>query len=662
MTLNDILKTSEGKHQLTLYKPVDEDWLTGRVFEKNGKPYVKCFASDKDRALKPEEAVRQLWIKKLIEEFHYPKDRLSIEHPINFGRETKKADIVVMDKDRPTVPYIIVEVKKTNLKDGKEQLKSYCNATGAPIAIWSNGEAYEFYHRKDPNYFDKLPDLPNANQRLSDVLNERFKLADLIEKDEEKSQTQSLRELIVEMEDEVLAHEGVDVFEEGFKLIFAKLYDESKSGENPRRFLEFRNTGTEAEVKARIQSLFEAAMAKWEKVFPDRSKIELTPSALSICVSYLENRRLLNSNLDLVDEAFEYLTSKKRRGEKGQYFTPRYVIDMCVKMLNPQEDETLIDTAAGSSGFTVHSIFHVWKEILADEGIDQSNLFTSEPKPARCYDFVRDKVFAIDFDPDTARVARCLNIVAGDGQTNVLRLNTLDYGQWDEVTNEDDWKDAYYEGFKRFRRLRKTNNGNGWKNFNFDILMANPPFAPDIDKPHILAKYELGQRGNGKLEKAVGKAILFLERNLEFLRPGGRMAIVLPQGLLNNVSDKRIREFVLEGCRVLAVVGLHPYTFKPHTGTKTSVLFVQKWNDDPKSGPLCPRKENYNIFFATQRKPGKDSSGEKLIAHKPDGTILRDSHGHWIVDHDLFNHDGLSEDGIAEAFIEFAKKEKLSFF
>jgi Type I restriction-modification system methyltransferase subunit len=136
------------------------------------------------------------------------------------------------------------------------------------------------------------------------------------------------------------------------------------------------------------------------------------------------------------------------------------------------------------------------------------------------------------------------------------------------------------------------------------------------------------------------------------------MAIVLPQGRFNNSSDKHIREFIAERCRILAVVGLHGNVFKPHTGTKTSVMFVQKWDDK-----LCPKKDDYPIFFATMQKPSKDKSGEKIYVKNPDtGKNLLDSHGHLIVDHDLYNHDGMTHDGIAEAFAEFAKKESLSFF
>ncbi len=143
----------------------------------------------------------------------------------------------------------------------------------------------------------------------------------------------------------------------------------------------------------------------------------------------------------------------------------------------------------------------------------------------------------------------------------------------------------------------------------------------------------------------------------DLLKAGGRMAIVLPQGRFNNSSDKYIRDYIAERCRILAVVGLHQNVFKPHTGTKTSVLFVQKWDEK-----LCPKKDDYNIFFATMQKPSKDNSGDKIYVKETDGALKLDSHGHLIVDHDLFNHEGLTQDGIAEAFAEFAKKEKLSFF
>jgi type I restriction enzyme M protein len=171
-------------------------------------------------------------VERLLNRYHYPRERLRFEHLVNFGREKKRANIVILDKDRVDTPYIIVEVKKPKLQDGKAQLRSYCNATGAPIAVWTNGQQISHYHRRDPNYFEDITDIPNADQTLADILNERFTLKDLILKDKLATEHKSLKDVILELEDEVLANAGVDVFEEVFKLIFTKLYDEFKSQED----------------------------------------------------------------------------------------------------------------------------------------------------------------------------------------------------------------------------------------------------------------------------------------------------------------------------------------------------------------------------------------------------------------------------------------------
>lgn len=660
MMLNELFKNTT--YDDTLFSDEAKRAVEARIFLKKVRdtelPYITCAIRNKDVKLTPEEAVRQLYLYKLLTDYNYPAARIQLEVPIHFGREIKRADIAIMDKDRPMVPYIIVELKKPKLTDGKEQLKSYCNATGAPIGVWTNGEQISCYNRKDPNFFEEISDIPKATQKLSDILNEKYTYADLRRIDKISTQKKSLRALIKEMEDEVLASAGVDAFEEIFKLIFAKVYDELVCANDSTAYLQFRNTGsTDYELKEKIQELFDDAKKKWEGVFSEESKILLSPSHLAVCVSSLQDIKLFNNNLDVVDDAFEYLMSKSQKGEKGQYFTPRYVIDMCVKMMNPSEKDTIIDTACGSSGFTVHSIFKVWKDIRTAKGLEPGEDFTAAERTADELNFVRDKVFAIDFDEKTVRVARTLNLIAGDGQTNVLHLNTLDYSRWDEITKQEDWIDTYNQGFKKLKKLRPA-KAKDYSHFQFSLVMANPPFAGDIKENTIISHYELGKNAAGKWQKKVGRDILFIERNLNFLAPGGRMAIVLPQGRLNNSSDKYIREFIAERCRILAVVGLHGNVFKPHTGTKTSVLFVQKWDDK-----LCPKKEDYPIFFATMQKPSKDSSGEKVYVKDPEtGENVLDSHGHLIVDHDLYNHEGMTQDGIAEAFIEFAKKEGLSFF
>lgn len=687
--IQTILKDS--KYELSLFSADEIKSLEDKIVTKKAKSKetysVECVVRDSSIQLKPEEIVRQLYAARLMKGYVYPKNRIAFEHSVNFGGEKKRADIVIFDKDRPDTPYIIIELKKPNLMDGKSQLRSYCNATGAPIGVWTNGEKISHYHRKDPNHFEEITDIPNADQTLEDVLQEKFTLRDLIIKDKLHTERRSLKSIIREMEDEVLANAGVDVFEEVFKLIFTKLYDEyekrhdkryidkivqnelgvgisegksgypnSSNNQNyesvikvvktiPNNFqsLEFRNTGqTDTELKRKIQKLFDKAIEQWPGVFPEGTTFELSDSHLSVCVAGLQGVKLFNSNLLVVDEAFEYLVNKSAKSEKGQYFTPRHVIDMCVQMLNPKPGEYMIDTASGSCGFPVHTIFRLTGRLFTNTEIsdeDKEHIL---------------KIFGIDFDERTVRVARTLNLIAGDGETNVLHLNTLDFERWDDKTKKDSkWINTYGKGFARLEKLRYEKDQN--KRFKFDIVMANPPFAGDIKESRILHQYELALKGN-KAHAQVGRDILFIERNLNFLKPGGRMAVVLPQGRFNNTMDKYIREFIAEHARILAVIGLHGNTFKPHTGTKTSVLFVQKWDDK-----LCPKADEYPIFFAVSEKGGKNNSGGYIYLTDSKGRHKLDRHGHLIVNHDLHSHNGKLPKGIAEAFTSWAKKQKLSF-
>jgi type I restriction enzyme M protein len=670
ISINTIFSSSSG-YALDIFRP--DEIASLEIFEKRGKPYLKCLSSGNERPAKPEEIVRQLYIRKLIYEYGYPNDRIAIEKGVYFGStmHEKRADIVVFDKDEPDTPYIIVECKKPKRKDGLEQLKSYCNAEGSPIGVWTNGGEALYLQREEPNLFKNLPDIPRADQTLSDILLERWDIVRLTDENRLIRDRLSLRDIILDMEDLVLANAGVDAFEEVFKLIYAKLYDEWNAARPSKKtkFLNFRIYGsTPSELFERINNLFDQAKSQWPGVFLADERIELEPSHLKTCVSFLEDIKLFNSNLQIIDEAFEYLAVQVGKGAKGQYFTPRHVIDMCVKMLNPNIDETMIDTAAGSCGFTVHTIFHVW-----------GNVFTAEGPKKWQSDYAAEKVYGIDFDSRSVKIAKALNLIAGDGRTNVYRANTLDPRHW-----PDDIKVALKPLLQRFPKNRTDDQENqkSFRYFNFDVLMTNPPFAGDIKDSRILRQYELAKkwvrvkidpenesekvkqyagsgiaevlRDSGKWQDKQGRDILFIERNLEFLKPGGRMCIVLPQGRYNNSTDEYIRRFISEKARILAVIGLHGNTFKPHTGTKTSVLFLQKWNNDKSIGPLCPRVKDYPIFFATSQNSGKNNSGDYIYKPGDDGQPLLDDHGHMIVEHDL--------DQIADGFIKFAKLQKLTFW
>ena len=674
--LSKLIK-STGKYDLSIFSNESIDRIEKNIFEKKDKFFLKCLKRNKDIQVKPEEIVRQLMIDKLINDYGYPLDLINVEYTVNFGREKKFADIVILNKVDKTSVYCVLEIKKHKAKDGKEQLKSYTNATGAPLAVWTNGVDIDYYERLDPNYFEPLSNIPKVDETIDDVKNEVFTYVELMQKDRLSIERKSLKSLIEEMEDEVLSNAGVDVFEEVFKLIFTKLFDEMESADdrvtieillkeakknNPNltekellslkvsnedfRKLEFRSRGDAHRTKEVINKLYQRAKNKWPGIFEKGEPLRITDeNHLQICVGFLQNVKLFNSNLQVIDEAFEYLVNKSAKGEKGQYFTPRNVIDMAVYMINPKPDEYMIDTACGSCGFTVHTLFNVWQKLI-NQGKAYFANFSNQKLTSEQKEYV-NKVFGIDFDEKSVRVARTLNMIAGDGKTNVLHLNTLDYSRWEEKLKDQVWSRTYLDGFYRLLDLAKDRKT--FKEFNFDIVMANPPFAGDIKDGRLISNYDVAFK-NGKKVNKISRDILFIERNLDFLKPGGRMAIVLPQGRFNNTSDERIRNFIMEKARLIAVVGLDGNTFKPHTGTKTSVLFVQKWDDE-----INPKVDDYPVFMAVSENSGKDNSGQEIYeVDEKTGERKLDEHNHLIQKHDL--------NEIAFAFEKWAKKQKISFW
>ena len=619
-----------------------EDRIQEKDLGEGVKPYAQCIIRNKEILIKPEEIIRQLFTEKLMNEYGYPKDNIAFEHPVkSIGRikdETDFADIVVFTDSAKSQAYIIFEIKRPNEKNEKkqkDQLESYCRAEGASIGALINGDDIEKFYvnnvdkKSKTRHLQEISVLPKYGEDLADVLDgERKTLKYLIKHDRLRRDT--LKTVITDLEQRFSANDSSDKsFDEILKLIYCKLYDEFthnndadiisreikrqqkkdssldyyKALENVEDddfdLMEFRAKyhEDETDVFKRIEKLFSEAQNNWEGAFAPNTKLDMQPSTVKSCVLEFQNVKLFNSNLEIVDEAFEYLVNKNQKEEMGQYFTPRYVIDMCVKMLNPKKEEAMIDTASGSCGFPMHTILHVWDK--------KDNLTTAKREPWE-KEYVRDKVFAIDFSEKAVRVGKILNIITGDGHSNVLYLNTLDYDRWEkQFKNNPDWWAKYNKGFTRLEGLRVSSDS--YEKFNFDIVMANPPFAGDLDDVKILSKYQLSRNKDGKLQNKVGRDVLFIERNLNFLRPGGRMAIVLPQGRFNNSSDKYIRDFIADQCRILAVVGLHGNTFKKHTSTKTSVLFVQKWDEEK-----CPKVDDYNIFFATMQEPSKENTGDKI--------------------------------------------------
>ena len=315
---------------------------------------------------RPEEIVRQLWLHKLHTFYGYSWDRIDTEKSIHFGREihAKAADILIYKKDKIT-PFIIVEVKSPDGKKGIDQLKSYLSAEGSEIGVWSNGKERVILYRPYPKEFqDTLSDIPRSDQTIDDLFEVKKIWSNLNPKFD-------FVEIVKHIEELALAGSGANVFEEIFKIIYAKLFDEKLARERREGGeILFRKYRDPQKTYDTINQLFKNAAREWPDTFESSDKIKLSPDRLNICVPLLENYRLFEigqGEYEIIDSAFEYLITEVSKGTKGQYFTPRHVIKMCVKILNPKEEEYIIDPACGSGGFILHTMYHAWDNYLKNQ-------------------------------------------------------------------------------------------------------------------------------------------------------------------------------------------------------------------------------------------------------------------------------------------------------
>ena len=389
----------------------------------------------------------------------------------------------------------------------------------------------------------------------------------------------SFKKIVQDLEELVLADSGKDEFNEIFKLIFAKIWDEKDASENRKdEAVEFRKAVDPDITFDRINGLFHNACEEWPGIFKEGEDIDLTKRHLQVCVGPIEGVRLLGSNLRIMDDAFEYLLPTEAKKKKGQFFTPRHVVEMCVRMLNPTRREYVIDPACGSGGFLLHTMG--WCYPAANNA----------QRELRTYRYAAKYLWGIDFEERAARTSRALMLIAGDGHTNIFGpdVNSLNPLTWYETASGQ----TFIHGLRHAKLTASkipdndslTDESNAWTYFDelkFDVVLANPPFAGEIKDRGLLARYDLAKpalaRAGDDKQPKEERDVLFIERILKMLKPGGRAAIVLPQGKFNNSSLSFIREWLLQRARLLAVVGLHQNTFKPHTGTKTSVLFLQKY-------------------------------------------------------------------------------------
>jgi type I restriction enzyme M protein len=402
-----------------------------------------------------------------------------------------------------------------------------------------------------------------------------------------------LESMFLRLEELVLANSGEDEFEEIFKLLIAKFFDEVAGS---RRFA--RSPSDEATFQD-IQCLLDDASAKWPGVLED-SRPKLRPEHLAVCVDALSRHRILDAGFEALDAFFEFLVSRTAKSAKGQYFTPRHVVEMCVRILRPTPSETVLDPACGSGGFLVQAANWVRKGHAA---LNDANAFG---------DYCTSKIWGFDIDGRAARLAKALMILNGDGSANIVRLNSL-------LRKPDVAVESAANGDESPLIIEDVVRSRSMMGEGFDVILTNPPFAGDVRERRLLSSYELSA-GKTRIERDV----LFVERCLELLRPGGRMAIVLPHNKFAVDTWGDMRAWVFERARVMAVVGLGRNTFLPHTSQKASVLFLKK------NVPGSTASTDRTIFFAVSERAGKSSTGQ--VVYRGDG----DGESSWSrVDHDL---------------------------
>lgn len=570
--------------------------------------YIYDFISSEQVKATPEEVEAvQVFSKILVEDYGYPKDHIQTRPQFRVKvrpSDTKKEypiDIAVFsdaEKNEDNIS-IIVECKKKNRKDGRSQLEDYLRFSKASLGVWFNGDE-RFYIRKIEKdgqvKFSELLNIPRFGERLEDM--GKFKRKDLIPTHNLKTSFKVIRNYLAAnavgaTRDEVLAQQLINI-------IFCKIYDERFTA--PDEIVKF-HIGLEEDVnvvKDRIVELFNTVKGKYKEVFLDEDIINLDAHSVAYIVGELQNYCLVEAQRDVLADAFETFIGHALKGGQGQFFTPRNVVKMMVEILDPTHEEMIIDPACGSGGFIVESLRYIWGKLDKEAekyGWTGTNLLEEKINVANTC------IRGLDKDYFLSKIAKSYMAIMGDGKGGVFCEDSLERPQnWGNKTQQ------------------KIHLG------DFDVVLTNPPFGSKIpvtgeDK---LKQYELAYKWKNKkgtnewtkdkLADKEAPQVLFIERCLQLLKDGGRMAIVLPDGIYGNNLLGYIRKFLLENGRLLAIIDIPIETFMPNTSTKTSIMIFQKLKKQ--DIPV-----DYPIYMAIAETCGHDRRGKdtdeddiKLIA------------------------------------------------
>ena len=550
--------------------------------------------------LDPEEPVEAVSFLKLVFVYNYPVQRIKLFEKVTRGSSKIEADIIVYNDDLCLSPSIVVECKKPEVSEAEfqqaiDQAVSYANVLAGTVKyIWTTSGIKDSYLQfdKERDTRIQIPNIPiygKAVTKYTFVKGGRLQNEDAGD-DAIKQQFFDLEQV---SESELTnrfkkAHQSLwaggelnpsDAFDELDKLIFCKIWDERKPRKKGEPYdfqifdIEKPKNATQKEIDAieqqitedlakRIFSLYEEGRKKDEEVFKDN--IRLTPQRIRTVVSYLQGANLSKTDLDSKGKAFETFMGSYFRGDFGQYFTPRNIVKFIVDVLPITNDSKVLDTSCGSGGFLLYALDKVRQQagVYYDEGTIEHY--------KHWHDFASQKLFGIEINEQIARTAKMNMIIHDDGHTNVISS----------------------DGLLRDEVIRDKTDNKGFEYGTFDVIITNPPFGSTVKQTEkaYLHQYSLGNRdvdwldtkNSGVKERdSQSTEVLFIEQDRNFLKEGGYLAIVLPDGILANSSLQYVRDNIEEWFRIVAVVSMPQDAFKANgAGVKSSVLFLKKWTNE----------------------------------------------------------------------------------
>lgn len=557
--------------------------------------YIFDYISNEQVKATPEELEAvQVFCKQLVEDYGYSKDQIQTRPQYRVKAnpsDTTKSyplDIIVFSNNKKidTNEYIIIECKKKTRNDGITQLQDYLKFSNAYIGVWFNGNERIFlkkYETKGKVHFEEIPNIPIQGQRLEDI--GKFKRKDLKPTHNLKVIFNSIRNHLAGNatgtgRDEIIAQQLIN-------LIFCKIYDERFTKKDDD--VSFR-VGIEEEgyiVKNRIIEIFEKVKTKYNEVIEVADEIKLDADSIKYVVGELQNFCLIESERDIIADAFETFIGYSLKGAQGQFFTPRNVIKLMVEIINPQPNELLIDPACGTGGFLVESLRHIWK-VLDKQALDYgwSDLALNEEKLSSAIKCIK----GLEKDDFLSKVAKAYMAILGDGKGGIFCEDSLKLpAEWKPTTRQQIDLDK------------------------FDVLLANPPFGKDIKVKgeEKLKQFDLAYNWKkeidiysktNKIKKEETIQILFIERSLKLLKDGGRMGIVLPETFFHAPKSRYVLHYMLRNNNVTWMLDLPHNTFRPHNNAKCLVIVLEKNR---------PQQEEINMAVAEEI--GHDHQGKEIF-------------------------------------------------